>query len=559
MALGLPLFVVCSSGALAVLGHDWDWIADSARRAQGPAVTNWAAVGSSLDQITGVAWANVMAPVQDGHAGVAIGQSARGQLQYAFFEPSTGEILARRNVLSIQVYLRQFHKTFVIPFGLYAVCLLGVGLLVSAVTGLVSYRRFWRHAFRLRLGRGLRVLVADLHRNLGTWSFVLAIILAVTGVWYLVEALGHDLADARVEPEPPTLSEARLAALGPATPALPIGDLVAAAERAMPDLDVRMVRLPADPKDAVRIDGQTDAWLVRDRASRVYLDPYSGVVLGSQRAEQLNPLQRWSDTADPLHFGTFGGLVTKWLWFLFGIVLSVAVLAGPALAELRRASRQRAPTVRARLARPTVLIAGAVAVIALAAAVFASARGYGSRIVSGLPPATAVAGPVELGPWELAVTEHRAEGASRGTVLLTPLGDGPPSVPRWKDVSVVGPEGPLAGQGTRWAAGDMEGLTLRITRWDGGEQEAPLTFSSATTPRARQVLSAAHLDEPPLEPPPYVLVFIVALLLFELAGVLFWGWLVVRVAGPGASVSRGAPATPSKPMSFPRPSSPGAS
>lgn len=532
MYLGVPLFVVCSSGALAVLGHEWDWLADPARRVERSEV-RWDAVGRTLErELSHLTFTAVDAPVEPGHPVVAFGASPRGQLQHVLLDPETGEVRARRSVLTVQVYLRQFHKTFVAPYGLYLVTLLGFALLVSALTGIVVHRRFWRHLLRLRVGQGVRVLVADAHRTLGAWSFLLAVIVAVTGVWYFAEALARDTADASVEPEPPTLDAARLAALGPAPEPLPMGALVEAATRAMPDLDVRRVLPPQEANDPVRVDGRTGALLVRARASRVYLDPYSGEVMGTQRAEDLGLLARWSDTADPLHFGDFGGLASKLVWLVLGILLSIAVLAGPALAELRRRQRtKRATGARVRFLRPAVLVSAGVSMLGLIAAVVASAFGYSGTLIRGQPPATAAAGPLSVGPWRVVVGEHREPDDARGALIVRPLGDGRAS---WADASIVDADGEAHAieHGRTWLASE-DARTLRIETHDGVRHEAPLSFAPAEVGEARTALREAALDEPALEPPTYVLIFIFALLLFELAGVLFWLWLAWRASSRG--------------------------
>jgi uncharacterized iron-regulated membrane protein len=534
--LGVPLFVVCSSGALAVLGYEWDWLADPARRVEATEV-DWAAVGRTLDEeLDHLRPISVDAPAEPGHAVVATAEAPRRQLQFILLDPESGAVTGRRSVLSVQVYLRQFHKTFVAPYGLYLVTLLGFALLVSAATGIVVHRRFWRHAFRLRRGSGLRVLVADAHRTLGLWSLLLALVVAVTGVWYFAEAAARDVADASVEPEPPKLSPSRLAALGPTPRPLGIGALVDAARREMPDLRVRRVRLPHEADAPVQIDGQTGALLVRDRASRVYLDPYSGRVLGTQRAERLGALHRWSDTADPLHFGDFGGLASKLLWFVLGILLSVAVLAGPALAELRRRQRAKKPSgPRVRLLRPSVLVSGGLASLGLIAAVIASALGYGGTLVAGHPPASRVAGPVSVGPWRLVVSEHRDAGDDRGVLIVRALG----GHAHWQRASLLDDAGELVPveRGRAWARAE-DVRALRVEPFGGEALEAPLRFGPADAPEAREALQATGLAEPALEAPTYVLVFIFALLLFELAGVLFWLWLAWRASSPGGG-SRG--------------------
>ena len=100
----------------------------------------------------------------------------------------------------------------------------------------------------------------------------------------------------------------------------------------MPDLRVRIVRLPPGPAEPLTVQGQASAVLVRHRANTVWTDA-AGEVHGSVRGETLNFHQRISEAADPLHFGTWGGgglpgLGVRLLWFLFGTLMSFLSLGG---------------------------------------------------------------------------------------------------------------------------------------------------------------------------------------------------------------------------------------
>ncbi|HEU5145104.1 MAG TPA: PepSY domain-containing protein, partial [Chryseosolibacter sp.] len=53
-------------------------------------------------------------------------------------------------------------------------------------------------------------------------------------------------------------------------------------------------------------------------ANRVYINPHTSKVIYVQRADQINTITWLNDIADPLHFGHWGGLVTKTVWFTFG-------------------------------------------------------------------------------------------------------------------------------------------------------------------------------------------------------------------------------------------------
>jgi hypothetical protein len=131
-------------------------------------------------------------------------------------------------------------------------------------------------------------------------------------------------------------------AQGPVIPYRPLDDYVAAAKAALPGLDPRTVRLPFGPDEPVVVEGFAGDPLVRERANEVWLDPVDAGVVKVQRSADMTALHYVTELADPLHFGTFGGLPTKLLWFAGGLGLSGLALTGAWLAWRRL--RTRAPT-----------------------------------------------------------------------------------------------------------------------------------------------------------------------------------------------------------------------
>jgi uncharacterized iron-regulated membrane protein len=75
--------------------------------------------------------------------------------------------------------------------------------------------------------------------------------------------------------------------------------------------------------------------LVRERANAVGIDPVSGEVLRVVKVPEMGWKQRWTHTADPLHFGGFGRLWSKLIWFASGLVLAVLCFSGVAVYCLR--------------------------------------------------------------------------------------------------------------------------------------------------------------------------------------------------------------------------------
>src|SRR5690606_29158439 len=113
---------------------------------------------------------------------------------------------------------------------------------------------------------------------------------------------------------------------------LSAADIDRYAERAhevLPDFRIAALQLPTQPGRPLVFQGYTDnTWLVRPRASSVAFDPATGEVLGSHRSKDANLHQRLSEMADPLHFGYFGSITTKLIWFVFGLGLSTLSITG---------------------------------------------------------------------------------------------------------------------------------------------------------------------------------------------------------------------------------------
>lgn len=88
------------------------------------------------------------------------------------------------------------------------------------------------------------------------------------------------------------------------------------------------LRLPLEANQPLGIFGQADAVLVRERANAAWIDPRDGRIVDVLKGEGLSLPQRISEMADPLHFGTWGGMTTKIIWFVFGAAMSALAVTG---------------------------------------------------------------------------------------------------------------------------------------------------------------------------------------------------------------------------------------
>jgi uncharacterized iron-regulated membrane protein len=268
------------------------------------------------------------------------------------------------------------------PWGLIVTGILGLAMLVAAVSGILMHRHLFRDVFTLR-GAGRPVGLRDLHSVAGTWTLPHAFVLAFTGAYLsfaiavglpmlasiafkgdvreMVTTLnGLPVVDAR--PAAPTSIDAVLADARKRADAPLLLAAIANRGRA----DARLTVFPAPKRGeltAMRLiyNGATGE-LIRERPI-VGMRPSVGATLLGLVA--------------PLHFGNFAGWWSRAVWFALGAASAYVTWSGLNLWVRRRADRRgwRA------LGRVTAWVGGGLpfAMAAAAAAYFVS-----------LPPLTTV-------------------------------------------------------------------------------------------------------------------------------------------------------------------------
>ncbi|MFC7331874.1 PepSY-associated TM helix domain-containing protein [Rhodocista pekingensis] len=341
--LKLSLFMgfILATGTLAVFAHELDWLVTPSMRVmpRDAAPASWGQLADGArSAVPGARVASLYAPIHPGFAAEAWMDAGGPRMVRVHLDPYTGAVTGTAPWYNIHRFLRETHRHLMLPvkIGVPIVCTLALLLAASLVSGIVTYRKWWRGFFkRPRRGDGRR-LAGDLHRLAGLWSLWFTALIAVTGLWYLVESLGGGAPD---QPHPPLL-----AAPSPPIDGAALDRLVAAGLAARPGLEIREIRFPTPEGDrGLVLMGQADAWLVRDRANAVWLDPADGGVRLVTKGEELSLHQRISEMADPLHFGTLGGFATKIIWFIAGLALTGLSVTGVMIYSLRLHGGRRTP------------------------------------------------------------------------------------------------------------------------------------------------------------------------------------------------------------------------
>jgi len=367
---GLMLFVICWSGTFAVLSHELDWLVTPEARidARAGRAVGYGEIIAAVERLYPEARiSRVEAPLYARSALQIVADLPGQDSVRIYVDPYSGHVQGAWSYFNVQRFFRSLHMNLFIPyFGDYFVVLFALTMIVSLVAALYFYQRWWRRFFVF--GSNPRAFWSEIHKLAGLWSLWFLLVISVTGGWYLFEMLRADVGDGKLvyaaagdfgaQSIPAPSSDASLQLL-------PLDTLVERARAVRPDLRVESIGFDFSHAGTVYFDGQAGHLLVRDRANQLHLDARSGEVLYEQRADAYPLYWRWSDTADPLHFGDFGGLTSKLVWFVFGLLLSLLIYTGTLLHARRlaagagRRQRHRWPGTMAAIAVTVIMLIAA--------------------------------------------------------------------------------------------------------------------------------------------------------------------------------------------------------
>jgi uncharacterized iron-regulated membrane protein len=309
-------------------------------------------------------------------------------------EGTAAQVRAQNTPSALSQFLVDLHVRLYLPdpWGLLLTGVLGLAMLVAAVTGLIVHRRLLRELFVLRLSQRNPLLTRrDRHTLAGSWNLLFAFILAFTGSFFSFAGSFGIPAMAMVafggDQEKMIETVVGRPEASDATPA-PLTNLDTVLA------DARMRSAGAEP-GALIIQrwGRADAvitvsMMAADGALSGRTFVYDGVSGELKQEKPLIGLQpsvgnTLVSLMGPLHFGNFAGVASKAVWFGLGTASAYVVLTGLLLWTHRRQDQPRWQP----LARLTVWMG-----YGLPLALAASACGFFSAHWLGTAPLTGVKG-----------------------------------------------------------------------------------------------------------------------------------------------------------------------
>ena len=374
--LALPIWffvlIVCVTGTLAVVSQEIVWLANPDVRASKPSddaeLLSYQQVLTAINQAEPQTIVESISRSDESHFALTASVSyPDGRSVSVYVNPYTGVIQGISPDFNFEAFTRALHGWWLVPFtngfswGWYLVSFLGIPLLVSLITGLVVYKKFWKGFFKptLRFNHGARIFWGDFHRLSGIWSIWFIAVISITGIWFLIEALLFDNhISISSEPVIPVVARESVPVSADGSPPkiIDLDNAILIAQQKIPGLEASFVSLPSNAYSHLNVGGRGWYPLMFQTAT---INPYNGEIDASRLLSDRTGLEFVTESMRPLHTGDFGGLWIKMIWFFFGLVLSMMVLSGlliwtkrTALATANALKRSNKPPRAAKVEQP---------------------------------------------------------------------------------------------------------------------------------------------------------------------------------------------------------------
>ena len=345
LLLGWVLFVMCLAGTLSVFKPEIGrWMRPEAAAKADPveavaAATRW--LQANTTESTG--W-YLTAPDARMNT-VEAAYDSGGTYLYRALDPVSGAPVACETLGGEFFYRLHFELELPFPWGRLLASLAALTMLVALITGVIAHRRIFRDFFTFRPGKGQRSWL-DGHNALGVLALPFHLMITLTGLvtlaslsmpWGITAAYGGDVAAMYQDMTPGAIQRA---ATGTKAPLAPIAPMLREAQRRFGGGAIGRVYVlnPGDTGAVVTVF-RSDAGQVGFTPAEISFDGVTGRPLVAWT--EARPAVQAYNVLYGLHMGRFAPALLRWLYFLGGAMLTLAIATGLVLWTVKR--RERAP------------------------------------------------------------------------------------------------------------------------------------------------------------------------------------------------------------------------
>ena len=252
-----------------------------------------------------------------------------------FVNAYTGNILGDRlrdKAFFDKVYSLHY-QLFAGNIGTIVVGIAALFLFLLTVTGLILWSG-WRNiiaGFKVKLNAHPKRKNYDIHKVVGIVALAFLAMISISGfAWNFYEQTEPAIYSLTFTPKPPEVKS---------TPTdketIAIDEVVRQANAIIPEAKASFISLPTEPEEVftVYMKQPGDAQYF---ANKVEIDRYSGKVLHFVNSQTAKLGNRILNAFTPMHYGTFGGLLTRILYVFVGLSPTVLFFTGLTMYRLRR-------------------------------------------------------------------------------------------------------------------------------------------------------------------------------------------------------------------------------
>lgn len=274
---------------------------------------------------------NLKFPEHPGEA-VQVNIFRQNQGMELFLNPYTAEVLGSRKLdgTGLMQLIERFHSNLLLARpGRLANGYGALALLLLAITGIIIWwpgRRLMKRRLTIKFSANWKRINFDFHHAVGFWGMLGFTLLCVTGAWFTWPQFFRDTVSGwgyKV-----TQPQRVVVQRPPGVERLPLSELIAAADAAVPGAPVSRINLPNGASEPIRLNKAGSGQPFFRTATTVTMNPYTKEVLRVDSLESKAPGDRILSWIGPLHFGNFSGMTIKVIWFLLGLTMPALFLSG---------------------------------------------------------------------------------------------------------------------------------------------------------------------------------------------------------------------------------------
>lgn len=239
-----------------------------------------------------------------------------------FVNPYTGEVLEKYSYSETFFYkVFALHRWLLGGNNSIGKLIIGIStfiFLFILLTGIILWwpktKKNLKQRLNIKWGAGWKRINHDMHLVFGFYSAIFLFIFAFTGLAWSFEWFNkgiYDVTNSPLKPPPPPKSNYVADANS-----ISFDKALAAAQNVYPSAEFYNVSVPKDSTDAVNVTLLGNDAVHESATDAVYIDQYSGVVLGKMAFSERSLGAQVRSTFKPVHTGSIWGMPSKIIAFV---------------------------------------------------------------------------------------------------------------------------------------------------------------------------------------------------------------------------------------------------